>query len=475
MARLPGFVGGTYQSQSVNADAQRCMNLYPEAIESKAGKNVAALYRIPGLTQFASMPYGPNRGCFCQDGRAFFVGGPRLYEIGSDASVTERGTVLVDQNPATFASSGIAGHQLFITSGGHGYIFDLVSSAFSDVLTGCTFGGYVSGYFVALDTPTATLKVSNLLDGTTWDAADVAQRSARGDKWQSMFISHGLIWLFGSETFDIWAPNGSGLFPFDPVAGAYGEFGCVTGFSAARFDNSLIWLARNDQGNGLVMRGNGYSPERISTHAIEYAFSTYSTIEDGIAYTYQDQGHTFYVLTFPTANATWVYDAASGLWHERGFWNVNAMQFDAYRPGFHCYAYGRHLVGDRLTGQIYEMTHDSHLDADGAYLRWLRRCPHLCSEQTFLLHHRLQVDLEVGLGLLTGQGVTPLAELRWSNDGGHAWSPPVPASMGPRGEYRVRCIWRRLGWARDRVYEVSGSDPIPTRLIDAYLDVQGAA
>ena len=94
-----------------------------------------------------------------------------------------------------------------------------------------------------------------------------------------------------------------------------------------------------------------------------------------------------------------------------------------------------------------------------------------------MFHHQLQVDLEAGLGptppLLDGGGAArdPQIGLRWSDDGGHVWSNTHLADAGQVGEYRDRAIWRRLGRSRDRIYEISVSDPIPWRIIDAFLEI----
>ena len=64
----------------------------------------------------------------------------------------------------------------------------------------------------------------------------------------------------------------------------------------------------------------------------------------------------------------------------------------------------------------------------------------------------------------------PMVMLRWSDNSGHTWSNEHWKDAGASGEYRKRVIWRRLGKARDRVYEVMVSDPVIWRLVDAHLN-----
>jgi hypothetical protein len=89
----------------------------------------------------------------------------------------------------------------------------------------------------------------------------------------------------------------------------------------------------------------------------------------------------------------------------------------------------------------------------------------------------LQIQFQPGVGL-TGittplnnevVGADPQAMLRWSNDGGSTWSSEHWTSIGLIGKYKNRAIWRRLGQARDRVFEVVVSDPINAVIISANL------
>ena len=106
------------------------------------------------------------------------------------------------------------------------------------------------------------------------------------------------------------------------------------------------------------------------------------------------------------------------------------------------------------------------------YIRRVRRAPHLSSEQVRQFFAFFQLDLQAGTGLVTGQGSNPRVCLRWSDDGGHTWSNQHFVDAGKIGEYGRRAIWRRLGHARDRVFEISVSDPVAWRLLEAYLQAQ---
>lgn len=471
--KFPGFVGPSYTSQSRVADAERTVNFYPERLESPGAKARYALYPTPGVTTFATANEAPVRGLFVHEGRCFTVIGYRLYEVGSDGTLTHRGDVQIDPNPVTFATNGDGGNQLLVTSGDRAYALDLGSNALTEELaSGAAFGGFLDGFFLALDAATSTLQISNLLDGTTWSASQIAQRTAGSDRWVSMIVAHREIWLFGSLTTEVWYNAGTAPFPFAPIPGAFLQHGILAPHSVAQL-GSPVWLGQSKDGPGMVYQADGYAARRISDHALEFAIASYETVTDAIGWTYQEQGHSFYVLSFPTAQATWVYDAATQLWHERGYWDTNTATYAAWRPQYHAYAFGKHLVGDRSTGTIYEASVTKGSDVDGAAVRRMRRTPHVVNEQVQVFYKEFEIDMETGLGLATGQGVDPQVMLRISRDGGRTYGPERQASAGRQGQYRQRVVWTRIGAARDAVFEVTVSDPIVGwRLVDAYLTLE---
>ena len=278
--------------------------------------------------------------------------------------------------------------------------------------------------------------------------------------------------MFGTDSIEVWYDAGLADFPLTRIQGAFNEIGCVAAFSVAKLDNGLFWLGTDARGQGIVYRANGYTGQRVSTHAIEYAIAQYGNISDAIAYTYQQEGHAFYVLTFPTGNATWVYDVATQAWHERAGWYNGS--FTRHRSNCQCNYEGNTIVGDFENGNIYKMTLNVYADNDQPQ-KWLRSWRALPSGQNNLkrtAHHSLQLDCESGTGLANGQGDDPQVMLRWSDDGGHTWSNEHWSPMGKIGAYYQRVFWRRLGMTlklRDRVYEVSGTDPVKVAIMGAEL------
>jgi hypothetical protein len=473
-----GFVGPSYTARSPRAGIETSMNWFVERMESPGAKMPSVLLPTPGVEAFATLTDAPVRGIFGQADRVFAVGGETLFEILEDGTVTNRGAVVSDSNPVTFAANGDAGGQIALTSGGKLYIFTLATNVFSGPVQDSTATdikatsvAHMSGYFLAFDNTASKVTISDLNDGLTWDALQYFQRTRGGDPLVAMDVKTDEVWIWGEKTSEAWFNSGASPMPFEPISGAFFEHGMAAPSSVARVGTSFIWLASSAEGEGMVMQSSGFQPTRISTHAVEQAICTYAAIADAVAFTYQDDGHIFYVLNFPTAKATWVFDQTTGLWHERGTWDTTLIVFDAWRPQYHATMWTKHLVGDRKTGAIFHMSSLFYKDVNAQGIRRVRRAPHLSSEERRMFYNKLQVDMDVGEGLTTGQGSDPQVMLRVSDDGGRTWGSERWASAGKIGEYKTRVIWFRLGSARDRVFEVSVSDPIPWRLVGAYLDV----
>lgn len=440
MARF-GFVGPAYRSQSVTADCQMLMNLYLEKIESGQGKSDAALYCTPGLEKLYDLGKAPLRGEITAQGRTFAVAGVTLWELlppTATPNKINRGQVVSDGQPVSMAFGPT---QVLIASAGNLYCFQLVAGT-TTTATGVILAAnsltllpqynstgfgllgnvlqvqYLLGAFYALilnNLGTTQIQQSVNLDGSGWTGVAQTGVIAFSDNVTAIVENHLQLWVFGPKKIQPYFNSGNFPFSLDVAQGTLIEQGLAAAFSVAKLDNSIFWLGQNERGNGIVWRANGYQPMRISTHAIEYELSTYITIADAVCYAYEEQGHAFYVMHFPTAQKTWVYDAAASaqfgmpIWHQRGFWSVvgGNGQYMQSRAGFHTFNYGIHLVGDPTTGAVYQQSIPV-LAADGKSWRFaddfgnairrVRRAPHISNEMAWTYHTKLQLDVEVGLG-----------------------------------------------------------------------------
>lgn len=282
-------------------------------------------------------------------------------------------------------------------------------------------------------------------------------------------------WEIGERTSEVWFNSGGSNFSFSRIPGVGPQIGCAAKHSIARCGPQLCWLGRNEQGQNIVVVTSQYSWERISTHAIDHEIAQYPVVSDAIGYGYEEDGHLFYMLTFPTADATWVFDFTSQFWHQRASYDPNTGLFHRHRSNCFMDFGDVRIVGDYQTGQLHQMSRSFFTDA-GAPIRRVRRTPHLWLKATRerMFFSQLQVEFTPGVGLQVGQGSNPQVMLRYSNDGGFTWSNEYWASIGLVGNTKNRAIWRKLGQARDRVWEINFTDPVQADIIGATIYAQAS-
>lgn len=479
--RYPGFCGGSNQLQSPYADLQRTVNWIYEPVQAEGAPVDGALFPVPGFSTFIAAPQitaTGARGGIVASERAFVVVAGDFYELFANRTAIKRGTVAQDAYPATLSYNGVAGGQIWITSGNNGYTYDLATNTLTLVLTGeCTMGGMLSARFLCFNKATGRVRMSNQNDGLTWDPTLFFARTLAADPWQSMRVSGSNIWLIGSETGEVWYDSGAFPQPFAPISGASFPYGTPAPFSCDVVGDYVTWLAQNAAGLTTVVAARGYAPSEISSFAVGTALSRYrrnGTLNDAEVFSYGDDNHLFACFQFPTAPATWVFDFKTGAWSERGSWNAPLNRFDAWTPRIHIAAFGKHLFGARGLGAIAQLDPSVGAEADGSPIRRLRiGAPLLASTRQRIAVDRFQVYIEPGLGTVAGQGVDPRVMLRISYDGrtwGHEWQ----AQAGAMGEYRRRVVFNRCGSSEQLwVPELTCTDPVPWRVTGAEIDGTG--
>lgn len=466
-------------------------------MESPNSRTPFALYPTPGLGLFATLSPTAKavRGLQTVSGRTFAVASTHLYELTTNGTFTDYGgnpgtannNILDDGLPAVMVAGGTAsgtypGH-LLIASGGTLTVFNLATNAFvaiSGTPTNVLMIDFIDGFFIALSTGNAW-EVSNVEDATTWSGLSVSQVSVFSDQLLSLIASDRLLWIFGARRAAAYYNSGAPLFPFDVASGSFMEVGIVAQFSVARVamksGTTILWLGGDERGQNIVFAANGFTPTRVSDHALEFWMKG-KTVSDAVGFAVQEQGHNFYVLWFPTADATWVLDVDLGFWHRRS--SLVGGVAHAHLGRCHTYNFGTHLVGDRTSGNVYSMDISFLTDNTGAGksspIVRTRVGPTISEEGSWMFFNEFQVDFETGLGPIpplqdgAGNPRAPLATFSYSKDFGKTWSPDHMIPCGQAGQFKTRAIDRRLGKARNWTPRVIVSDPIPWRIVDAYVN-----
>ena len=394
--------------------------------------------------------------------------------VGDSVMLTTTGTLPIQlSTTATYylIVVGTNTFQLSLTKGGTA----VSTAAGTNTLTSVGYGfpegtktvSYANGRFICVEPASQAFWVSDPLKGGTWDTLNVQTADSNPDKIVGTMAQHNELIVFCEQSSEAFYDSGTYPAPFVRNVSGVFEVGCIAPYSIAKIDNSVMWLGRSSTGYGIIYRLNGYTPMRLSTYSIEYAIQQMGDITDAISFCYQQDGHHFYVITFPTGGKTFCFDVNTQLWHERaGLTNGSFTRWEAQE-----YAYfdGKHLVCDKLEGKIYSLNLDVFTDG-GLPRKWVRSFRAPQSDMKRATHHKLTLELEGGVGTVGGTDQSIM--LRYSNDGGHTWSSELWRDLGAMGEYTKRVFWHRLGMtsAQPRIYELSGTADVKTVLINAYLE-----
>lgn len=452
-------------ARSLPASAQRLVNLFPE----KMGDQII-LYGTPGLRLLVTVGNGPIRAAFPENDNLYVVSGNTVYSVDSAWSATSLGTIGTSTGPAYIDSNGV---ELIITDGSDdSYIVTLATNTLAAITDpdwpGAGRNGFIDGRFVFNDPDTGRFYATDAYGGGSIDGLSFATAEGGPDNLVGLIVDHREVWLFGQLTTEVWYNAGTSGFPFARIDGAYIEHGCAAAASIMKMDNTVYWLGRDARGKGMVWRASGYSPERISDPVLEYHISNYSDVSDAVAWGYTQDGHAFYVLSFPTADVTWCYDATTGRWHQMVYRNPADGSLSRHRGNCHAFFSGTHVVGDWETGKLYALEMDTYTD-NGELIARKVIGQHINSDGGRVFYDEVELLMETGVGLTSGDGSDPQVMLRHSNDGGRTWSSERWASAGKIGEYERRVRWQNLGSAFQRTFEVSITAPVKVAIRAAIL------
>jgi hypothetical protein len=498
MVQIP-LRSGAYTSQSYIADSQRSINLYSEKNPEDSPFPITQLAR-PGLKLLKSAPMAMATRCLYRSttGFLFAVLGQNVYYIDANYVFTQIGATQANlSTPAYMADNGTSA---FLVDGSpQGYIITLptTSHPVPTMIQSADpnfFGSNRVDFidtFLIFNVPGTNQWYCTLSDDTAFNALFIGVKTAWPDPIQCVVAIERVVYVFGTQKSEAWYNAGTVPFPFQIQPGVIIEQGCVARYSPQKMNQNIYWLSQSPEGARIVMTGDQQLvAKRISTHAIEHEFLTYTKVDDAIGSVYQIEGHLFYELHFPTADKTWTFDAATEQWFEDNWIDNNGVLHRA-RNTFTAYCYGLNLAMDWANGNLYQIDQSTFTD-NGQVIPWIRSFPHVQDELKRLMLTSIKADVETGTRPGTGEGGTfgspwsagfssgfgplnqivqsPTIALRISRNGGNTYDNNRLKSFIGSGRYRAVVRWRGNGYARDWVIELSSTAEMSGALNGAYVE-----
>lgn len=459
-------MGGAYAARSPLASAERCVNLYPEQNPQNSPWPVMH-YQTPGQTlQFTTPNGGPIR-CIYRDGHdnTYVVSGQNVYAASfnglSSWSLSLLGQMNTLNGPVRATDNGAS--IVFCDGTTDGFTLNIAAQTWAQINQPGWYGSQSAATmdgFMIFGWPGNGQMYTTLANSTTFDPTYFAAKNGAQDLLQAIAVVHREIWMIGTDTTEVWMDAGGSTFPFARIPGVFIQQGVAAVWSVATANESVFWLGKGKQGKAMAYMGMNYQAVPIATPALVNEWQTYGTISDATGFTYQIGSHVFYVLTFPSADKTWVYDVLTQQWHEWNWMDAQGV-LHRTRANTYCQAYGLHLVGDWQNGNVYSLDVNNYTD-NGLPIFRARSFPHIIDDELNFeqFFHELTVAVDVGngpAGTQVNPPAAPVLNLRYSNNGGRSWGQNIERTVGLLGEYNRNVQWQRLGMGRDRVWEVSWS------------------
>lgn len=450
--------------RSVSVSAQRRVNLYAQITPDPEAGNVISLYPTPGLTLFVSFGASVVRGLYPYEGGnvIYAVIGTTLQEVAADGTITNRGTLQPVSGRVDIADNGL---QLLIVDGSFGYTFTFATHTFARITDAdfppCETCTFMNGFFLVQKTNSAQFYLSALYDGTSWDALDFATAESDPDNLVRVFVDAGVLLLFGTKTTEFWGDSGAADFPFARIGSAAIEWGLAARWSLCKFMNGLIFLRKNRLGAVQVCTLAGTSAVPVSPPELDYQFSTYSSVSNATAFTYMVAGHPMYQINFPSANVSWLYDGLANAW--------SVVQYGTsgrHRAEMQVTFQNKSFVSDYANGNLYLLDQNAYTDNGQMIVREFTGRHQKAGNFTRI--PQLWLDMEAGVGLVSGQGSSPQVLLSISRDGGKTYGSDLAVNFGAMGENKARAVWNRLGRARDWVMRFRVTDSVKTVFLAAW-------
>jgi hypothetical protein len=452
---MPVFnlLAASVESRSRAVSAESLINLFPERQEDGTWR----LYGTPGKRLWTTVGDGPIRGGIEMSGTQYVVSGNAVYSLTNSSNATLLGTLSSTAGKVYCASNGT---DILLVDGVGGYTITagvLATITDPDFPNGVTWCDYVDSFFIVGGNGTQRWYKSGSLSGTAWEALEFASSEGDPDLLLRGIVANREILLFGSRTLEFWMNTGAAGFPFERSGNAFIEHGVVAPDSVVKLDSSVFWLGRSAEGQGIVWRLNGYQPVRISTHAEEYAISQWADMADAYAWAYMQDGHAYYVLSSESGDMTLVYDASQQRWHRRA-WRDSSNGLHRDRICHYVNFSGLPLGGDHGNGRLYVIDMGTYTDNGDTIVREIIST-HVGDGEP-VSYDEVELYMETGVGLQTGQGSDPQVTLSTSGDYGATFGNERPRSLGLVGQYGIPVRWLMNGMGRFKTFKLRITDPV---------------
>lgn len=454
------------------------VNCYAEPVQSE-GRTGLVVYPMPGRVPFSTIG-GNFRGQLDFASYHVAVVDDRLYTVASDGTATDRGEI----EGVSRSDLDYNGAQLFVQGETKSYAYVPSTSVLTEITDSDFLGASsccsLNGYTITTVPNSDQFQWFALRDATSVDGLDFATAESNGDRNLAARVANKDLHLFGEKTVEFFYNSGNPDQQFESKSVPPLEIGCLSRDSIVLMDTGFNWVGRDGKsgGIGVYRMVGGYQAKKISIPAVDRFLEEYpeASRADIHAQGFQFHAHQFYALHLPGVMSLY-YDQATGAWGylKSGTYPITSDPLGGWDAIGFAVNNGKRIVGGS-DGNLYELSGTTYTEDGEAMVREI-----ITSQVSFsgsdrgAVIHRIGVDMEVGVGLATGQGSNPLMMAAISKNGGKTFRALGDRSIGLVGEYNKNVFWTRQGAANDLILKLRVTDPVPFNVFGAFADVEPLA
>lgn len=476
------IVGGYYVHKSKQLNNADILNFYPEI--TPEGKRDVILLPTPSVQLFtdcSDKSTGLFRGSHkvittsnngAKYERYFVLYGGQLLEILPNESSILIANISALNTRVSFADNG---EFLVFVDGNEMYIMDLNTNNIQNPIlpfSNPTKVISIGGRFICINSDNTVdvyvnyskIYWSDILDPSTWNGLNWLQT----DKGELLINIKDV-----GDDLIVFTPNSNYQYrstfnefePFSKISASTGTIGCGAVESVVKIGEQVFFLGSSDYGNNSIYMVSSGQLERISDHSIESLIGDTGNTSDAYGCAYQYQGHVFYILTFTAGNKTLVYDLSTGMFHRRSSRDPKLNKHNKWQIANITLAFGKLLACSEKGQCVCYLDHNNYKDFDSETKEIVpivteRTTNIYNNNQQMITYHSFELDMQVGVGNLTGRDVDPRITLMYSNDG-VTFKNARTQRIGRTGEYRQKVCWNILGSAVNRSFRITSSAECP--------------
>jgi hypothetical protein len=491
------FLVPTYQQRSLKlVGQQKLKNLYfhviPGMIDGR-GKLSEISYGVlstPGLSSVVTTTGTLVRACISYNNVGYAVVDDKIKKITSAFVVSDLGVTLGGSTGTVTIAA--VGTEVVVCANSKIYRIVTITDVVTDITSSLTSINALNipiwvmaqnSRFIYMTSNSNYIYISDLYAAATITALNAYRPNTISGTLSAGAVTTWYQYYFNENSVEVFKDTGAEIGPFSRVEGGAISIGIAANTSAVSILNKVYFLGRTASGLLGVVELDGTNYKVVSTPDFVQRVDDYVSYSDAIGWTDTHNGHLFYNITFPNVTlasgyeynigTTWSYDITTNMWFERTSYDEAADGETRHIANCSMFLGGKQLVGSYVDGDFYEISAD-HLDESGTYIRREIITSTLIDRDSFFSIYNLEIDIERGIGLVSGQGSDPQISLETSTDRGNTWSQPMIRSAGATGQYSTVVRFSSIGGGRSMTLRLRMTDPVPWAFAGITGEVEGS-